>query len=345
MSSNTKVISGNNCFSFLSEWLNEKQYHRVVLVADENTGKCCLPLLLNQLPVLSNFPVYFLPEGEKAKATEPLLDFLSFLALNDTPVNSLVISLGGGAVSDLAGFASSVYKRGIDIIHIPTSLIAMLDAAYGGKTGINFLGIKNIIGTYYFPSAVLIFSPFLQSLPAYHLQSGFGEMLKYALLIGGDIQTRVLEAIQKKQIPHDDLIYQCLQYKMDVVLKDPLEKKERFFLNLGHTAGHAFEAAALERKVEISHGQAVAAGIHLALNVSENMTGFPQSLAKELRDFIEENFPLDWLKNLPPSAIRKFILQDKKNLGRGIRMVLLEDVGKPVLIDQIQPDYIMSLLS
>lgn len=341
----TRVIVGSEGIAFLQNYLAEKKFGKVILVVDSNTGKYCLPLFLKNFPALENSLVYSLPAGEKAKAPEPFFELLSFLTGHDVTVNSLVISLGGGAVSDVAGFAASVYKRGISLIHVPTSLIAMVDAAYGGKTGINFKGVKNNIGTFYFPHAVFIFHEFLKTLPVQHIRSGFGEMLKYALLIGEKTFDEVLGCIQNNRLPDDEMIYQCLRYKMEVVELDPFEKHQRVYLNLGHTLGHAFESAAMERGNAVEHGLAVAAGIYYALSISVKRSGFPAAKAKELQEFIRSSFSMEWLRDLNRESIRKYMVQDKKKQGEGIRMVLLKEIGEPVVVNHIPPDEVLSILS
>ncbi len=341
----TLVLKGESGFALLNNYLIERNFTSIVLVVDENTHKHCLPLLM-ELGLMKFLPLIFtLPEGEKSKSIESVAAMLSFLAQNDVPVNAVLISLGGGAVSDVTGFVASIYKRGIKVIHIPTSLIGMIDAAYGGKTGINFQSIKNLAGTYYFPDLVYLNHSFLSTLPFTHVQSGYGEMLKYGLLMGGDVLKRTMKLIEENSLPEDDLIFDCLAFKISVVLKDPFEKHERFYLNLGHTLGHAYESAFMAAGTPVSHGLAVAVGIHLALSISVEIAHFPTTIAKNLQEFIQRYFSIQHLPRPTHQTLMTFVMQDKKIIGKGIRMVLLNDLGKPHLVDNISPDLILSVLS
>ena len=343
--SESKVVSGPEGFNYLRDYITSNQFERVVVVLDQNTEKHCLPSFLEYFSSDFFAHFYVLPQGESAKTMDSVLGFLSFLSNLDTPVNSLLISVGGGAISDVCGFVASIYKRGLKVAHVPTSLIGMTDAAYGGKTGVNFLNVKNLVGTFYFPDLILLHHRFLKTLPSDHLQSGYGEMLKYALLIGSDAMDQILWIIEQNQIPEDALIQRCLDYKKQVVAIDPFDKKERYFLNLGHTLGHAFESAYMVAGLPVTHGWAVARGIYVALSVSVDLCGFPPDTASKIKEMIQRNFSNHHLPALSLDSLPAFLKQDKKNNGKGHRMVLLKEIGEPQIVDNISTDFIMKALS
>lgn len=339
------ILSGTDGFVFLREYISSNPFECVVLVLDENTREHCLALFLKNFPA-GFFPhVYVLPAGEQAKTLDATLGLLSYLLQLDAPVNSLLISLGGGAISDVCGFVASIYKRGIKVVHVPTSLIGMIDASYGGKTGINFQHVKNVFGTFYFPDLILLDHVFLNSLPSDHLRSGYGEMLKYALLIGGETTERILTVIREKSIPDNSIMDECLNYKKKLVLIDPFDKKERYFLNLGHTIGHALESAYQVLDIPVTHGWAVARGIYFALTISSELSGFPLETAARFHKIIQDHFPTGHLPPVQPESLLGFLKQDKKISGKNLRMVLLSDIGRPMLHNQISDELILKVLS
>jgi 3-dehydroquinate synthase len=222
----------------------------VVLICDKNTNKHCLPLLDKSL--YNN--VITVASGEVSKSLDTYKQICSELITNSLDKKGLLISLGGGVISDLTGFVASTYKRGIEYINIPTTLLAMVDAAIGGKTAINTDGIKNCIGTIHFPSTVISSHQFLLTLPQEEILSGYGEVIKHCLIAG--IKLPVVGA----KITNNDLL-KWSNVKFNIVTKDPFEENERYILNAGHTIGHALESFALENKNVLKHGHAIAIGL------------------------------------------------------------------------------------
>jgi 3-dehydroquinate synthase len=312
---------------------------------DTNTQNFCLDLFLKELRFTKPPLIYIFPNGENAKNGLALFSFLNFLLESKISKHDLLISLGGGAISDVAGFAASIYKRGVNIIHVPTTLIGMVDAAYGGKTGINLSETKNILGTYHFPLALIIHHPFLSTLPPYEIKSGYAEMLKCACLKSDDLLQEVKQSLNRNELPAPELIYNCLAYKAEVVKKDPFESGERFFLNFGHTLGHAIEAFSLQNQKAISHGHAVALGMYYALRISVLKLNFSPTKAEELQQFISAHFEMLSFSAVDAKAILNLVFNDKKNNQKGIRMVLLRDVGNPELVESIGHELILAALS
>jgi 3-dehydroquinate synthase len=244
--------------------------------------------------------------------------------------DALLINLGGGVVSDIGGFVAATYKRGIKYVNVPTSLLAMVDAATGGKTGVNFRGLKNIIGVIQPPELVIIHTPFLKTLPNQHLKNGFAEMLKHALLEGSEELHLLINNVDIHAFYNDDIILKSLAIKEAIVAQDPNETGLRKILNLGHTIGHAIEFAAQKNANNILHGEAVALGLIAALKLSVTKLNFNQNEAGAIIDFIRKHYPTPTWLNICHKALLDAVLQDKKNNDQQIKMVLLKAIGQPV---------------
>ncbi|MBY0357619.1 MAG: 3-dehydroquinate synthase [Candidatus Obscuribacterales bacterium] len=294
--------------------------------------------------------VLILPAGESAKSTAELTKIWSYLQQSEFSREDWILALGGGAVSDIGGFAAATYLRGIKLALCPTTLLAQVDAAIGGKTAINLEHGKNLAGSFYFPEIVIIDPEYLSTLPESERKSGMGEIVKYALIestveeeteykSGHLPLLKVLENNFTTNISWNDpsllpLIASCIQMKMAVVLKDPHESRLRRCLNLGHTLGHALEKAS---NFQISHGQAVASGCHFALKLAQSRNLIAQAEIERFTLLLEK-LGLD--KSYPEELSRQTLLNamssDKKRQGDAIRFVLPEErLGKVNLATQI----------
>lgn len=263
--------------------------------------------------------------GEQHKNLQTVQQIWETLIQHHADRNILLINIGGGVVTDLGGFAASTYKRGIRFIHIPTTLLAMVDAAIGGKTGIDFGGGKNQIGTFAEAEEVVVDPMFLNTLPRRELLSGLAEMIKYGFIADADLLNLDLENYQQ-------FIKRAGDLKREIVAKDPKEKDLRKVLNFGHTLGHAIESYCLPTDAPLLHGEAVALGMGAALWLSVKQCGLDE---KVLRDY-EQRLPMllaetrKQLKEADVEPILAYLVYDKKNKGEKPQFVLLEAVGKPV---------------
>ena len=271
ISSDPFIVIGRDSLKKLNSILSHYQNERVIIVCDVNTKQACLPILLEEIPQLNAAPVFELYLGETNKSINEVERLCSFLLDVGAGRKSLIINLGGGIVCDLGGFAASIYMRGIDFIQIPTSLLAMVDASVGGKTGVNFGGLKNMLGTFTQPQAVLVFPNFIQTLPADECVSGFAEMVKHALLSGEDAWEEVSNFDIQQTNNWSDIIEKSIRFKYHITNSDFQEKGNREQLNFGHTIAHAFEALALKRNEDLLHGYAVASGILAELILAEQL--------------------------------------------------------------------------
>lgn len=321
-------IDGFGLDDFLQK--HYKAAKKIILV-DENTYNHCLDYLITSVSSLAQAEVLVVPAGESTKTMETAIQLWSTLLEYGISRNAVCINLGGGVITDLGGFVGALYKRGIDCIHLPTSLLAMVDASIGGKTGVDFEGVKNQIGVFYFPKLVLCDTAFLATLPEEQMLSGYAEALKHGLINSKELWNKIISNSPKNI--NKKLLKEIVEVKNEVVLQDPLEKNWRKALNLGHTIGHAIESLFLEEN-PIPHGFAVAWGLvyeaKLATIIGElsleefneihshivKYYGKPNNLENHLEDLI------NWMK------------KDKKNDGEGINFSLLAAIGD-VKINQI----------
>ncbi|MDO5760079.1 MAG: 3-dehydroquinate synthase family protein, partial [Bacteroidota bacterium] len=253
----------------LQNYLRENQFSQIFILTDENSGKYCLPILLEKADEIADRGATLLeiPAGEENKNIETIKNLSSSLLESNADRNSLLISLGGGVVTDVGGFVASIYKRGIQNINIPTTLLAMVDASIGGKTGVNLNGIKNALGTFNTDTITLVDTDFLQTLPYKEILSGVGEMLKTFLVLDKEMLAKFISKKDLQTI-EDEFILRCMELKESVVEQDVFDNKRRKILNFGHTLGHAFEGyySLLEKK-SITHGEAVVIGIYYAMKL------------------------------------------------------------------------------
>lgn len=293
--------------------------------------------------------VYIMEAGEAGKNLETLGEIWRWLMNNKATRNSLLINLGGGVVSDLGGFAAATYKRGIRYINVPTTLLAAADASIGGKTGIDFEGVKNLIGAFAMPEDVIVVPSLFKSLPRKEQLSGFAEVVKMALLNNESLFARLMK---ENAFESDALMLEAVMHaadcKREIVKLDPLDKGLRRILNFGHTAGHAFEAFAMKRNTPISHGEAVAQGILISLQLSVELTGLPQEVMNDYLTRILNAYysPLPFNTVEHGSQLLELMLQDKKNAtSERVNFVLLERPGVPVESVEVTADKILTALS
>lgn len=301
------------------------QYSKVAILVDEHTGELCLPRLRDKLSGLVDAQVVWIPAGEGSKSLLRLKWVLRQLWQEELDRQALLINLGGGVVSDLGGFVAGIYKRGIDFINIPTSLLAMADASSGGKTGINFQGAKNQLGLFLEPQMVLIDTAYLETLPPEHLRAGKAEMIKHGL-IADAAHYRELVAAGLSVLPSEATIMRSIAIKANIVAEDPREEGRRKLLNFGHTLGHALESLAAAQKVSLSHGEAVGLGMLGELTLSILHCDFPENRAKVILVELRARYSAAKL-TYDEKALTKFLISDKKNQRGELRFSLLKDIG------------------
>ena len=307
-----------------SIWLGENSlskldisgYSKVAILVDENTKRNCLP----KLPQLENSIIIEVTSGEINKSISSCNYIWEQLSEHNFDRNSLLINLGGGVIGDMGGFCASTYKRGIDFIQIPTTLLAMVDASVGGKLGVDFNGLKNQIGLFNNPESVLIFPEFLETLPENQLKSGYAEVVKHALISDNNLWEKII-SVPFNEMNWEKIIETSINIKNKIVLSDPYEKGERKKLNFGHTFGHAIESYYLEKGTPILHGEAVLMGILLEVEISL----VSQEQNNEIKNYILSNFSLPFTPK--KSDLLPFLMNDKKNKVGKINFSLLTKIG------------------
>ena len=323
-----QIIKSDKIIDNLTEVLNNTTYDKLFVLTDEHTDDKCYPLI-SSIPALQNAKRTVIPANDSNKNLENLAHVWKFLTANGATRHSLLINLGGGMVTDLGGFAAATFKRGIAYINIPTTLLGTVDAAVGGKTGINFEGYKNEIGAFYPALHIIISAEFLSTLTPKDILSGYAEMIKHALLDSENIWNKTIN-FNLETIDYDllnDLVMESVLIKQRIVEKDPFEKNIRKALNLGHTIGHAFESFALHKGQPVPHGYAVAWGLVAELYLSHKLCNFPKETLHRVTEFIKQHYGAFSFNQKDYDTLYQFMIHDKKNEGDTINFTLLANVG------------------
>lgn len=318
---------------------------QVVIVADTNTAKFALPLLVNESQVAAGAKVITIEPGDSNKNLDQLTDLWQQLSDYEATRQTLVINLGGGAVSDMGGFAAATFKRGMRCINIPTTLLAAVDASVGGKTGINFNGLKNQLGTFTEPEAAIISTIYFNTLPEQEILSGYAEMLKHGLLENPQILGKLLAKSPIRPLLDTTnmlpLIEESVLVKSRIVESDLTETGIRKALNLGHTAGHALEAYAARQGSPIPHGYAVAWGLVVELVLSNMLLNFPSDELHRFAAYILDNYGAHQITCDDYPILINDMRQDKKNVDPNqINFTLLSAVGVPHINVTATPEQI-----
>lgn len=313
----------------LDKWLSEQSYSKVAILGDTHTLEHCLPYLNLYSTHTPTYDIIEIDPGEDNKNIDICIGVWSMMQEFGLDRKSLLINLGGGVITDMGGFAASTYMRGIDFIHIPTTLLAMVDASIGGKTGLDLQNFKNHIGTFNHPKAIFIIPEFLSTLHELEIKSGFAEIIKHGL-IADHLHLRDAICYLENGLPGIDvLIPQSIKIKLSIVEKDEQEKNIRKVLNFGHTIGHAVESYYLSKGKLILHGSAVAVGMMVESFMSNLYAELPEEELKYILEFVP--------KHLEPAKINQdmildlieFMRMDKKNEASSIRFSLLNNIAEP----------------
>ena len=322
------VILSENIGESLSAAIGNVAHDRLFVLTDETTLKLCWPLV-SELPCLAEAQMITIGATDENKTLESLSHVWTELQRGGATRHSLMLNLGGGVVTDLGGFAASTFKRGIAYINVPTTLLSMVDASVGGKTGINFGGLKNEIGVFNCARSVILDTTFLRTLDYENLASGYAEMLKHGLI--SDVETWAeLMRFDLQQADYEllrTMVAKSVAVKERIVDEDPLEHGIRKALNLGHTVGHAFESLAMAENRTVLHGYAVAWGLVCELYLSVRHTGFPKDKLWQTLQFVKENYGKFSFDCKQYDRLYELMTHDKKNTAGVVNFTLLGEVG------------------
>ena len=333
----------STCYNKLNNYINKSNFSKIFVLVDTNTHKHCLSTFLAKLNTSQNIEIIEIEAGEINKTIDTCVGVWNALSDLDGDRKSLLINLGGGVVTDLGGFVASCFKRGINFINVPTSLLAMVDASIGGKTGVDLGTVKNQIGVINCGDMVLVDTKFLETLPQNEMRSGLAEMLKHGLIQDEAYWHKMSDLSKFTLEDLDKLIYESIIIKKNVVTEDPNENGLRKTLNYGHTLGHAIESYCLsnDKKETLLHGEAIAIGMVLATYISHKKCGFPYEKLENIKASIRKIYGLVELTKDDYLAIIELLKFDKKNTHGNINFVLLEDIGKSKIDCKVENALIM----
>ena len=327
---NVEFVEKN--YQVLTSFLASKNYSSVYLLVDSNTEENCLPIFLQHSGLSIPLEVISIEAGEENKHLDTCMGVWESLSELGADRKSLLINLGGGVVTDLGGFVASTFKRGIDFINIPTTLLSMVDASVGGKTGVDLGPLKNQIGVINSPQMVIVDPHYLETLPGEEYRSGYAEMLKHGLIRDKEYWKILADfsAINTSDI--EKHIFHSVGIKNEVVTEDPYENGLRKILNYGHTLGHAIESYFLTEKdkTTLLHGEAIAIGMILEAYLSTKLCGLDQGQCEEIKSTFNSIYPPVDISKQDIKDILALLIFDKKNSHGKVKFVLLEAIGKPV---------------
>ncbi len=340
-----KVVICKDMRQELQEFLSLLDYDKMFILTDTNTREKCYPLL-QDIPAFKEAQLIVTEAGDMYKSLDYLANIWTYLSNHGASRNSLLVNLGGGMVTDMGGFAGATFKRGIRTINIPTTLMASVDAAVGGKTGVNFNGLKNEIGAFYPPLCVFIDSEFLRTLDRANILSGYAEMIKHGLIGSmGEYASVMLYDIDTMNYGYlNQLVAQSVAVKERIVEEDPKEQGIRKALNFGHTIGHAYESLSFKKGRPLLHGHAVAAGIVSELYLSHKLCGFPMEKLSQVVYYLKEYYTPFAFDCKDYEALYELMTHDKKNEAGIINFTLLAQVGEVRINQQVGKEKILESL-
>lgn len=339
-STSYSIYIGEKSFDSLNAFLKKNSYTKYFIICDEHTFECCLPSLLFHSPTLNEAEIIELESGEEKKTLETCLQLWGALTDTGADKKSLIINLGGGVISDLGGFVASTFKRGIDCINIPTTLLSMVDASVGGKTGVDFEDIKNHIGTTSEPKAIFVNPTFLETLSERQIKNGYAEIIKIALIADAEFWKQLKKLKKVGDFCSEKIITKAIELKNTIVKKDLHENDLRKSLNFGHSIGHALESSLIEQKKDILHGEAVAAGIIMESDIAQELKRISSKENKEIREHVSSIYTPIKISKETKSQLLQYLQHDKKNVGNDLCFALPKKIGHYELYCGVKLEFI-----
>ncbi|WP_121966602.1 3-dehydroquinate synthase [Myroides sp. N17-2] len=340
---NYDILFGQEAYEQLGSYLNSNGYSKLFILTDSNCYEHCLPYFLSNLPTEVPFEIIEVEAGEENKVLETCAGVIQTMLELGGDRKSMIITVGGGVITDMGGFIASVFMRGIDFINIPTSLLAMVDASVGGKTGVDLNGIKNCIGSFVMPKMLIIDVNYLETLEARQIKAGYAEMLKHGLIFDDKYYTYLKDIANVDFNDLETLIYHSVTIKNDVVTQDPKEHGLRKILNFGHTIGHAVESYFLmhAEKETLLHGEAVALGMVVEAYISMELAQLTEAEYLDIKETIHTIYGVVQMTEEDIAGALEWLKFDKKNYNGNIRCVLLDKIGTSVYDIEVNKELIV----
>ena len=327
------IYFGERGYEILSDLITEKNYSTIFILVDSNTNEFCLPKFLSFLATEKAIEIIEIEAGESEKNITTCVEIWSALTELGGDRKSVIINVGGGVITDVGGFVASTFKRGIDFIHVPTTLLSMVDASVGGKNGVDLDSLKNQIGVINVPKLVIIDSQYLETLSQMEMRSGLAEMLKHGLIFDQEYWKQFLDLKAIDFADFDTLIYRSVEIKNEIVMQDPTENGIRKALNFGHTLGHAIESYFLESdsKKTLLHGEAIAIGMILESHLSLQKNLISPDEYFQIKTTIKSIFDTIVFNENDRQPILDLLIHDKKNEYGTIQFALIDGIGKSII--------------
>ena len=343
IANNYPIHFNKKAYEALNLHLKENKYSKLFLIVDNNTNEYCTTQFLPFLETDLTIEIIEFDSGEQNKNIETCVQIWNVLTELGADRKSLIINLGGGVVTDLGGFVASTFKRGLDFILIPTTLLSMVDASVGGKNGVDLGNLKNQIGVINVPIMVLIDTQYLETVPQNEMRSGLAEMLKHGLIYDKEYWEQFLDLKAIDFADFDELIYRSIVIKNEIVMQDPTEKNIRKALNFGHTLGHAIESYFLENetKTTLLHGEAIAAGMVLESFISLHKNLINQEEYFQIKSTFKSIYGILVFDEKDIEPILELLIHDKKNEYGTIQFALLDGIGKIKINQSVENEFIL----
>ena len=337
------ILFSDNGYEFLNTFIIENNYSNIFILVDNHSNEYCMQRFLPMLATDKVIEIIEIEAGESEKNINSCVVIWTLLTEMGGDRKSLMINVGGGVITDIGGFVASTFKRGIDFIHVPTTLLAMVDASVGGKNGVDLGNLKNQVGVINVPKMVVIDTEYLTTLPQNEMRSGLAEMLKHGLIFDGDYWAQFRDLSVADFADFDTLIYRSIEIKNEIVMQDPTENGIRKALNFGHTLGHAIESYFLENKEKktLLHGEAIAAGMIMESYISWQKKLLRADEYLEIKNSINAIFDSIDFKENDMQPILDLLIHDKKNEYGKIQFVLLNGIGNVKINQEIENELII----
>jgi len=337
-----QIFFNETGYEKINTFISESMYSSIFILVDDHTNEYCLPKFLPNLATEIPIEIIEIEAGEEIKNITTCVEIWSILSELGADRKSLIVNLGGGVITDIGGFIASTFKRGIDFINVPTTLLGMVDASIGGKNGVDLGNLKNQIGVINVPQLLLIDTNFLETLSQREMRSGLAEMLKHGLIYDKNYWEQFLDLSQIDFADFDALVYRSIEIKNEIVKQDPTENGIRKALNFGHTLGHGIESHFLNSETPLLHGEAIAIGMILESYVSKEKGLLSNEEYQQIKYIITNIYEKVTFNDDDIVSIQNLLIHDKKNEYGKVQFALINGIGKIIINQSVENELIIN---